>query len=129
LSSPSDRDREVSLAKAVRRLAKSLTIEPLRKSNVISVEYSNRDPRLAAEVLQALAAEYTEKHLELHHSSGEFKFFDQQTKQYQQGLDQAQAKLTDFTKETGVVSAQFERDAALQQATEFDSMHIRLRPL
>ena len=121
LGSPSDRDRAVRLAKAVRTLAKSLTIEPLRKSNVISVEYSNRDPQLAAQVLQALAAAYTEKHLELHHSTGELKFFDQQTKQYQQGLDQAQAKLTDFTKGTGVVSAQLERDSALQQANEFDS--------
>jgi uncharacterized protein involved in exopolysaccharide biosynthesis len=121
LGSPSDRDRPVRLAKAVRTLAKSLTIEPLRRSNVISVQYSNRDPQLVAQVLQALAAAYTEKHLELQHSSGEFKFFDQQTKQYQQGLDQAQVELTDFTRKTGVVSAQIERDSALQQANEFDS--------
>jgi uncharacterized protein involved in exopolysaccharide biosynthesis len=119
--SPSDRDSEVRTATAVRELAKDLKIEPLPKSNVISIEYSNRNPQLAAQVLQALAAAYTEKHLELHRSSGEFKFFDQQTKQYQQGLDQAQAKLTDFTKKTGVVSAQAERDSALQQANEFDS--------
>jgi uncharacterized protein involved in exopolysaccharide biosynthesis len=119
--SPTDRDSEIRLATAERKLGKDLKIEPLRKSNVISVEYSNRDPQLAAQVLQALAAAYTEKHLELHRSSGEFKFFDQQTEQYQQGLDQAQAKLTDFTKGTGVVSAQLERDSALQQANEFDS--------
>jgi len=119
--SPTDRDREIRIAKAVGKLGKDLKIEPLRKSNVISVAYSNRDPHLAAQVLQALAAAYTEKHLELHRSSGEFKFFDQQTEQYQQGRDQAQAKLTDFTKGTGVVSAQLERDSALQQANEFDS--------
>ena len=116
-----DRDSDVRIAKAVRRLSKDLKIEPLRKSNVISVKYSNRDPETAANVLRALAAAYTEKHLELHRSSGEFKFFDQQTQQYQQGLDQAQAKLTDFTKGTGVISAQLERDSALQQANEFDA--------
>jgi uncharacterized protein involved in exopolysaccharide biosynthesis len=119
--SPTDRDIEIRIATAERKLGKNLKIVPLRKSNVISVEYSNRNPQLAAQVLQALAAAYTEKHLELHRSSGEFKFFDQQTEQYQQGLDQAQAKLTDFTKGTGVVSAQLERDSALQQANEFDS--------
>jgi uncharacterized protein involved in exopolysaccharide biosynthesis len=118
--SPTDRDSE-RIATAERKLGKDLKIGPLRKSNVISVEYSNRNPQLAAQVLLALAAAYTEKHLELHRSSGEFKFFDQQTEQYQQGLDQAQAKLTDFTKGTGVVSAQLERDSALQQANEFDS--------
>jgi uncharacterized protein involved in exopolysaccharide biosynthesis len=62
-----------------------------------------------------------EKHLELQRSSGEVKFFDQQMQQYQQGLDQAQEKLTNFTKKTGVVSADLERDSALRQANDFDS--------
>ncbi|MGD0157995.1 MAG: Wzz/FepE/Etk N-terminal domain-containing protein [Terracidiphilus sp.] len=109
------------VAKTVRRLGKDLTIEPLRKTNVISVRYKARDPEMAAKVLKALAAAYMEKHLEVHRPSGEFKFFDQQTAQYQQGLDQAQEKLTDFTKGTGVVSADLERDSALQQAAAFDS--------
>jgi uncharacterized protein involved in exopolysaccharide biosynthesis len=115
------RDSETGVAKAVSKLGKRLKIEPLRKSNVISVTYSDRDRHLAERVLQALATEYMEKHLELRRSSGEFKFFDQQTEQYQQGRDEAQKKLTDFIKGTGVVSAQFERDSALQRANEFDS--------
>jgi uncharacterized protein involved in exopolysaccharide biosynthesis len=111
----------VSIAEAVRKLSKNLKIEPLRKSNVISVSYDARDPRVAEEVLKALSAAYMEKHLELHRLSGEFKFFDQQTDQYKQGLNQAQEKLTDFTKGTGVVSAELERDSALHQADDFDS--------
>jgi uncharacterized protein involved in exopolysaccharide biosynthesis len=115
------RGSEIATARAVSKLSKGLKIEPLRKSNVISVKYSDRDPQLAVRVLQALATEYLEKHLELRRSSGEFKFFDQQTEQYQHGLDEAQKKLTDFTRGTGVVSAQFERDSALQKANEFDA--------
>jgi len=111
----------VSIAEAVRKLSKNLKVEPLRKSNVISVSYDARDPRVAEEVLKALSAAYMEKHLELHRLSGEFKFFDQQTDQYKQGLNQAQEKLTDFTKGTGVVSAELERDSALHQADDFDS--------
>jgi uncharacterized protein involved in exopolysaccharide biosynthesis len=118
---PADHASEVTIAKAVRKLSKDLKIEPLHKTNVISVRYHASDPEMAAAVLNALAAAYTEKHLAVHRSSGEFKFFDQQTAQYQQGLDQAQAKLTDFTRGTGVVSAELERDSALRQANEFDS--------
>ncbi len=114
-------DSAVRVAKAVRTLGKDLTIEPLRKTNVISVRYQARDPKLAEEVLQALAAAYTEKHLNVHRPIGEFRFFDQQTEQYKQGLNQAQEKLTQFTKGTGVVSAELERDSALQQAETFDS--------
>ena len=77
--SATDPENEVRIAKAVRKLGKDLKIEPLRKSNVISVSYQARDPKMAEKVLQALAAAYMEKHLEVHRSSGEFKFFDQQT--------------------------------------------------
>jgi uncharacterized protein involved in exopolysaccharide biosynthesis len=114
-------DDPVSVAKAVRGLSSALKIEPLRKTNVISVSYQSRDPRMAEEVLKALAVAYTEKHLEVHRPSGEFKFFDQQTGQYRTGLNQAQEQLTDFTKGTGVVSAELQRDSALQQAEAFDS--------
>ncbi len=119
--SSSGGDNEVNVARAVRKLSKGLKIEPILKTNVISVSYQARDPETAAKVLRALAAAYMEKHLEVHHPSGELKFFDQQAAQYQNGLTQAQAKLTDFTKETGVVSAELERDSDLQQADAFDS--------
>ena len=114
-------DNEVKIATAVRKLGKDLKIEPLRKTNVISVSYQARDPKMAEEVLKALAVAYTEKHLEVHRPSGEFKFFDQQTEQYKKGLNEAQEKLTGFSKGTGVVSAELERDAALRQADGFDS--------
>ena len=112
---------EASIADAVRKLSKDLKIEAIRKTHVISVHYQSRDPRVATEVLKTLAATYTEKHAEVHRPSGEFKFFDQQTAQFRQGLEQAQQKLANFSKESGVVSAQFELDAALQRANEFDS--------
>ena len=116
-----DRDSKIKVAMAVRQLSKDLKIGALRRSNLISVSYESRNPELAAKVLSALASGYMEKHLEVHRSGGEFKFFDQQMKQYEQGLDQAKAKLTDFTNTTGVVSADLERDAALRQANEFDA--------
>lgn len=116
-----DRDSEIKIARAVLQLAKDLKIEPLHKSNVISVSYESHDPQMTARVLSALATAYMEKHLEVHRSTGEFKFFDQQMRQYQQGLDQAQAKLTEFTNNTGVVSADLERDSALRESNEFDA--------
>jgi uncharacterized protein involved in exopolysaccharide biosynthesis len=118
---PTDQASEIRIAKAVRNLSKQLKITPGHKSNVISVSYQSRDPKMAARVLATLATAYMEKHLEVHRSSGEFKFFDQQMRQYQQGLDQAQGKLTAFTKKTGVVAAEVERDSALRQANDFDA--------
>jgi uncharacterized protein involved in exopolysaccharide biosynthesis len=115
------RDSDVQIARAVRKLGKDLKIEPLRKSNVIAVRYSASNPWKANRVLTALASAYTEKHLQVHRSSGELKFFDQQMEQYQKGLTQAQAKLDTFRKSTGVVSAELERDSALRDANDFDA--------
>ena len=84
----------------------------MRKTNVISMSYRNRDPEDGChECSKHWLPSYMEKHLEMHRPSGELKFFDQLTKQYKQGLDQAQQKITDFTNGTGVVSAQLERDS------------------
>lgn len=119
--SATDRSNNVKVAEAVSKLSTDLQISAVRKANVISVHYAARDPEKAVSVLNALAAAYTEKHLEVHRPTGELKFFNQQTDQYKQGLDQAQAKLTEFTKETGIVSADLERDAALRQANDFET--------
>ncbi len=112
---------EAKTAAVVRKLAKDLDIRPLRKTNVISVSYQDRDPKMAASVLTALATAYMEKHLEVHRSSGELKFFDQQAVEYHKRLDEAQENLTSFTKQTHVVSADLERDEALRQANDFDA--------
>lgn len=113
---------ETQIAKAVRHLSTKLKIEPLRKTDVISVKYEASDPELAAHVLNVLASLYVEKHLEVHRPSGEFKFFDQQTEQYRNGLTTAEKRLTDFTREGGVVSAPFERDLVLQKIAEFEAV-------
>jgi uncharacterized protein involved in exopolysaccharide biosynthesis len=117
----SETQEQVSIARAVRTLSKQLSIEPVRKSNIITVQYQSRDRAMAAAVLNALANAYTAKHLELQRPSGEFVFFDQQMEQYRKGLVQVQAQLADFTKNHNVVSAQMERDFALQRMNEFAS--------
>ena len=46
-------DSEVRIAKAVRKLSKDLKIEPLRKTNVISVSYEARDPQTGGKSAQS----------------------------------------------------------------------------
>jgi uncharacterized protein involved in exopolysaccharide biosynthesis len=121
LSVGDDPKRELRIARAVRTLGKDLKIEPLRRSDIISVRYSSKSPEQAESVLKSLESVYVKKHLEVHRANDEFKFFDQQVDQYQRAVDQAQKKLNNFTRDTGVVSAQIERDDALKEAADFES--------
>ena len=114
-------DAETAVASAVRKLGKDLDVEPIRKTNVIEVKYRTGDPQLAATVLNAVAKAYLEKHREVHRPSGEFKFFDQQTDRFQQGLEQSQAQLAEFTQKNGVVDARVQKDLILQRLADFNA--------
>lgn len=112
---------EAAVALAARRMGRDLHVDAIRKTHVIAVRYSSRDPKRAAAVLEALAAAYIEKHAEVHRPSGEFTFFDEEASRFRRDLEQAQNKLSEFSLAHHVISAQAERDAALQQADQFDS--------
>jgi uncharacterized protein involved in exopolysaccharide biosynthesis len=112
---------DTRLAKAVYKLGKDLKIEPIRKSDVISVQYKSRDPQSAYRVLSVLTNAYLEKHLELHRPSGEYPFFEKLAAQYEEGLKRAQTRLLDFNRENGIVAPQTERDMVLQRSFEFDA--------
>jgi uncharacterized protein involved in exopolysaccharide biosynthesis len=111
-------DEQESTARAIRRLKKRLTVEPLRKTSLIDVTYECSDRQVPARVLHALAGAYLERHAQVHRPSGESGFFDQQIAQSRQALEQAESQLVDFTRTSGVVAATFERDAALRQWSE-----------
>lgn len=115
------RNEDVAIAAAVQALSKNLKVDPISQTDVISVTYESHNPKLAAKVLKAVEAAYIKKHREVHRPSGEFSFFAQQTDRYHHGLELAQNQLAEFTQKTGVVSAQTERDLALQQQSSFDA--------
>jgi uncharacterized protein involved in exopolysaccharide biosynthesis len=122
-----DQDKEVRVARAVRRLAQRLVVEPVRKTSLIAVSYDSADPAQAAKVLNVLAKAYLEKHQEVHRPLGEFHFFDQQMIQYRRGLEESEMRLLNFTRDQGVVSGALERDMALQKLSEVEASHGQIR--
>ena len=113
--------QEVRLARSVRRMTRQLTVEPLRKTNLIEVDYSASDPARAAAVLHALAHAYLERQQRVRRPSGEYQFFEQQVAQARHGLLDAEFRLMDFSSDQGVVSAAQERDMALQKLSDAEA--------
>jgi len=120
-------DDEFRVARSVRQLATRLTIEPLRKTNLIKVSYESSDPVLAARVLNSVANSYMEKHTQIHRPSGEFNFFERQTTQYGKRLEEAELQVMEFARDHGVVSAALERDIALQKLGDAGTSYRQLR--
>lgn len=113
-------EEQVRIAKAVEKLGKDLKVALVRKTDLISVEYQSTDAKLAASVLNNLANAYLEKHVEVHRPPAALEFFQQEAKRYQTGLADAEAKLVDSTKD-GAISAQQQKDSALQKLAEFEA--------
>jgi len=112
---------DMKVARAAKRLGKKLQIEPVKKATLITVSYDSSDPQRAASVLQSVGAAYLEKHEKVRRPSGEFAFFDQQAKQSQAALEDAEWHLMQFARDEGVVSASLERDISLQKASQADT--------
>ncbi len=106
--------------KAVLDLRSDLQIEVLKKTNVISVAYEAKDPRVAQKVLASLEDTYLQKHLEVHHPSGQFQFFDQQADQYKKDMMAAEAQLHQFADQQSGVAPGVQRDITLQKLADFN---------
>lgn len=113
--------------RAARRLGKKLKVEATKKTNLIAVSYSADDPHVAAKVLQAVADVYLEKHMAVHRPSGELHFYQQQTAESKQQLEESQHKLLEFTTRHGVVEASQQRDLALRKLSDLDASDRQTR--
>jgi uncharacterized protein involved in exopolysaccharide biosynthesis len=107
-------------AKAAEKLSTDLRIEPEKKSYLIDVSYASTDPQLSAQVLNTLGNYLLDKHAEVRRTPGTAQFFDDETQQYKQKLDQAQQRLAAFNQKEGLVTEQSEKDASVPRMAEFE---------
>lgn len=103
------------LSQATKHLGKKLKIAQVPKTNLIGVSYKSSDPHLAYNVLQKLGSAYLAKHLSVHRPQGSSAFFSSQAQKYLEMLQESEARLAAFGRETGVVAPDVERTEMAQQ--------------
>ena len=108
-------------AAMVQKLNSNLSVDVVKGSNVILVEYKNHDPVVAKRVLDKLVGLYLQRHLAVHRPVGQYQFFQQQADQYQQNLNKAEAALSSFATTYGTVNPAADRDIVLQKMNDFQS--------
>ncbi|MGH9773812.1 MAG: GumC family protein [Candidatus Acidiferrales bacterium] len=123
---PAEADN-VRVARAVEKLASTLQIEPLPKSNLIEVSYTASDPALSARVLETLENEYLAKHLAVHRPAGVFEFFQQQADRYGKELGDAELKLANFSRAQEIASSPVEQEIVLQKWNDFDATLLQTK--
>jgi uncharacterized protein involved in exopolysaccharide biosynthesis len=114
-------ETSAAIARAASALSKALQVEVVKKTNLITVTYESTNPQLAAQVLTAVANFYVEKHLAVHRPPGALDFFERASERYRTELATAERHLVDFSQGTSIVSAQLEKEIAVQKMAEFDT--------
>jgi uncharacterized protein involved in exopolysaccharide biosynthesis len=74
-----------------------------------------------------LASLYLEKHLAMHRAPGQFEFFHQQAEEYRKALASAEEKLTNFTRDQGVVNPALEKEISVRKLAEFEAESLGAR--
>jgi chain length determinant protein EpsF len=96
-------------------LQKSLAIKPARGSNIIGITYSGQDPKFAAAVANAFAQAVIEVAIDMRVEPARqyAAFFDERLKGLRANLEKAQAKLSAFQQEKGIVATDQRLDQEL----------------
>lgn len=114
-------EKEKRIYKEVLKMeTKDLQVIPLNASDIIKVTYRSTSPQLAAQVLKELGDLYLAKHTAISRPQGTADFFQLQAQQYEKQLADAEGQLVSFTRTTGVVSADLEKQVTLQRINDFD---------
>jgi chain length determinant protein EpsF len=87
-------------------LLKKLEIVPSRESSVVEISFKGADPAFAAAVANAFADEYQKITVQLKTDPAKktAAYFNEQTKQLRDNLEAAQARLSKYQQEKGIVS-------------------------
>ena len=98
-------------------------------SNLITVEYSAKDPKVAAQVANGFAKAYLDTVLELRNQPVReaSQWFDEQLAGMRNQVTQAQNKLTAFQKQKGILTADEQMDIESARLTELNTQMLAAR--
>jgi chain length determinant protein EpsF len=110
-------------------LQKQLDVKPSRESNVVNVSYTGTDPKFAAGMANAFVKAYLDTTLELRVEPAKryTDFFDERAKELSINLEKAEAKLSSYQKEKGILATDERLDVESQRLNELSSQLVALQ--
>lgn len=107
--------------KAVKAFGDSLTVNGIRKSNVVNVVFQHKDPKIAARAVNLLVEMFKEKHVAVH-SDPQSSFIGTQFTSFENKLKESERSLQDFQQTNNAFSLEEQRSLLLKQRTDLDTI-------
>lgn len=104
-------------------LQKKLSVQPSHDSNIINITFKSVDPGFAAAVANAFTQSYIEANIELkaEPSKQYARWFEDQGKALRDNLEKAQARLSAYQQEKGIVASDEKLDNETAKLNELSS--------
>jgi len=96
--------KDIDHKDAVLKFQNSLSVDGIKKSDVIVVSFKHKDPEIAAKIVNTLANAYLVEHLLVHKNLHSYNFFEDQSQVLKTRLEQSEAALETFKKQNGVTA-------------------------
>lgn len=92
---------------AAKTIQRKLEVRPSKDSNVVNVNYSSADPKFSEVMANTFASVYIQTSIDLKTAPAKQynSFFDARAKELKQQVEVAQARLSDFERERGLVAS------------------------
>lgn len=112
-------------------LARKLDVVPGRDSNVLTVNYTSADPKFATAMANAFVQAYIETSLELRVAPARqyAKFFDERIRGLRDNLESAQAKLSAYQKQNGLLATDERLDIENQRLSEINNQLVLVQTM
>jgi uncharacterized protein involved in exopolysaccharide biosynthesis/Mrp family chromosome partitioning ATPase len=113
--------------KAILKISKNLTVDLVKKTNIISVEFLANDPQTAHDVVDDLLRYYQEKHMAIYRPSSSYKFIEQQQEAINQEMKATQDSLNALKNLSGIVSVPEQQTGILQRLSELQMEYEKVK--
>lgn len=102
------------------KFANKLSVEAVKKSDIIQIKFQNKNPEIAAEVVNKLLDIFLEHYLDVYQQPRKYDFFDNQVALLKRKLIDAEGALEKFRLQNNITSLEEQKRLLLMQISELE---------
>jgi uncharacterized protein involved in exopolysaccharide biosynthesis len=99
---------------------KKISVEAVKKSNIINITFQHKDPAVAAQVVNKLVDVFLDQHLKVYQEPGGYNFFSSQVSVLEKKLKDSEQELKGFKNNNRIISLEEQKSVLLKQISDLE---------
>ncbi len=122
-------DETMAQSRAIDRFLENVSVDPVRNSRLVQVSFRSTDPRMAADVANALARNYIEQNLEFKFLSSKEAgdWLAEQLAQQRGKVEESEAELQKYREQNDSISLEDRENIVVQKLTDLNAAVTRAK--